>query len=160
MSWLNGPAQARELTLTQHLQRRPHLQEKYSAFIETLWNSERVPLRLLELCRLRLAAIHGCQEQWQQRRDGITLSADDLAQLQRGALASFSVLEQQALTLAELMPHAHHEITDQQIAALRPQLDDAGIVSLLTALAFFDVNARMSCALGASATNNTEPGVH
>lgn len=150
-NWIQPGAPAQ--TLAQYLQLQPALQQKYQAFMDALWNDERVPERLLEICRLRLAAIHDCASEWAERRQGIALNGAQLRALEQGgealcAAQTFTALEQKALKLAEQMPHGHHEIADAQVAALRVELGNAGTIALLNALAFFDVNARLSKVLG------------
>ncbi|MGI9328560.1 MAG: carboxymuconolactone decarboxylase family protein [Pseudomonadales bacterium] len=149
MSWASTTPKTQ--TLTDHLAVQPQLQAKYQQFMATLWDAERVPTRLLELARLRIAAIHDCEEQWLQRHPDVRLKAHELAALQQGRREGFDELAQLVLEVAELMPLNHHEISDAQVAALRHALDEGGTVAVLTALAFFDVNARLSKTLGATA---------
>ncbi len=148
MNWTSLAPQAQ--TLDEQLAVQPQLQAKYQQFMATLWNAERVPTRLLELARLRIAAIHDCEEQWLQRHPDVPLASEELAALRQGSRECFDELAQLVLEIAELMPLNHHEISDVQVAALRHALDERGTVALLTALAFFDVNARLSKTLGAT----------
>jgi hypothetical protein len=64
------------------------------------------------------------------------LAAQDLQQ--------FSREEQAALQVAELMPYQHHSVEDDDVERLRELFGNTGCVTLLTALAFYDVNVRLS----------------
>lgn len=59
MSWLHGVHDAPS-AFEGVLGLRPELLRLYRAFYSTLWNRDLVPVpaRLLELCRLRIAALH------------------------------------------------------------------------------------------------------
>ena len=139
------------------LAQRPELLARYRSFISTLSNHERVPQRTLELCRLRVAAIHQCTQEWQLRSPVVVLQPHELDDLQRGVFARFSAAEQAALAIAEQLPYAHHSISDSDVAKVREGLGDAGAVALLTNVAFFDVTCRMKLTLGIqSSTSQAE----
>lgn len=125
----------------------------YRKFLETLWR-EQDP-RLLELCRMRIAAIHGATEVWSP----VTvpplqppLTDAVLAALQVGLTDAnrslFTATERAALVVAELMPHGQHQISAAQTAALETVLGSPQAIALLTAMAFFDVSTRLSLSLG------------
>ncbi len=125
------------------LANRPELLSHYRSFYLKLWHGGLVPVRVLELCRLRIAFIHGATAELavRHRQAGV-------ADLERDALARmdfsvFSDAEQAALTLAELMPHQHHAIDDAQVDRVRQLFGESGTVNLLAALAFFDVTSRL-----------------
>lgn len=141
MSWLPSvdAATAFEAVLGQ----RPALLERFRPFYASLWNEQRVPARVLELCRQRIAAIHDCPAEMLLRDARVALDETTRAALRVGDIARFAAAEQAALTLAERMPFDHHGIDDGMVAAAREHFGDAGTVSLLTALAFFDVVARL-----------------
>ncbi len=148
MTWLEGNATA-ATDLSSVLSARPELLARYEAFYSTLCQSDAVPDRLRELCRLRIAAVHGCSDEW-QRHDG-HCSAAELAALERGDFTAFSRDEQQALAVADTIPFNHHGLRDEQVHAVRAVLGDKGTVALLTACAFFDVVCRWKITLGVSA---------
>ena len=50
--------------------------------------------------------------------------------------------EAAALAVADRIPYQHHQLDDEEVAAVRQFFGDAGCVTLLTALAFFDVSCR------------------
>ncbi len=139
------------------LAQRPELLSRFRTFMATLNNGDRVPRRMLELCRLRVAAIHECTQEWQLRTPGVQLLPAELDDLQRGVFARFSADERAALAIAEQLPYAHHNVSDADVEAVRLVLAEAGTVALLTSIAFFDVSCRMKLTLGiASATTHAE----
>ena len=142
MGWLVDE----DCTFEELLALRPALQEKYGAFLESLRLEGEVPERILTLCRARVAQIHGRPVQ------GIT---DEEAEwLAAGEAGSLSEAERAALALAERMPFGHHYIEDQEVERVKQHLGNSGAVTLLTALAFFDVNCRLD------ATFNGGPDVN
>jgi alkylhydroperoxidase family enzyme len=147
MTWLTENDDARS-ALEGVLGLRPELLSRYRAFYATFWEDGLVPPRTLELCRLRVAAIHECEAEWLIRDVNVGLSDDELRQLRSGQFDSFSNDEQAALAVAEQIPHQHHQITDDDIRALEETLTPAGAVSLLTAIAFFDAASRLKLVLG------------
>lgn len=139
------------------LAQRPELLTRFRDFMATLNNSDGVPQRTLELCRLRVAAIHDCAQELQLRTPGVQLRPAELEDLQRGEFARFSADEQAALAVAEQLPYAHHNVSDADVEAVRLVLGEAGTVALLTSIAFFDVNCRMKLTLGiVDATTSAE----
>ena len=48
---------------------------------------------------------------------------------------------------AEKMPFQYHFIEDKEVEAIKLAFGDAGCVSLLTALAFFDVSCRLNATM-------------
>jgi hypothetical protein len=141
------------------LGQRPELLQRYRAFYHTFWEDGLVPRRTLELCRLRIAAIHGCNQEWLIRDAGVGLTDAELAALKGGEFASYSPAEQIALAIAEQIPYQQHQITDAQMADVDRELGAAGAVSLLTACAFFDVGCRLRIVLdvGAEPAELAEP---
>lgn len=147
MSWLTGEDNAPS-ALEGVLGLRPELLSRYRAFYATFWEDGLVPPRTLELCRLRIAAIHECEAEWLIRDATVGLSDEELKQLQAGRFDGYSSDEQAALAVAEQIPHQHHQISDADIQTLEHLLTPAGAVSLLTAIAFFDVASRLKLVLG------------
>ncbi len=144
-------AQAAASELEGVLAHRPELASRYRAFMQSLRSEAALPPRLLELCRLRIAHVHGCTAELAVRDDGVELSAPELDELAGGRFERFDEAEQAALEIAELIPFAHHQLSDAQVARADVALGHAGCVALLTALAFFDVTCRLKMTLGFSA---------
>ena len=125
---------------------RPELLSRYKAFYSALWNDGLVPRRVLELCRLRIAAIHECAAEWAVRDADVALGELEAAALKRGDFVPFTASEQAALTIAEQFPFQHHAVSDGDVAAAAEAFDDKGAVALMVALAFFDATCRWKLA--------------
>jgi hypothetical protein len=145
MSWITETAATTSLEAI--LGQRPELLERYRAFYKTFWEDGLVPRRTLEICRLRIAHIHECAAELAIRDAQVPLAAAEVAGLKRGDFSGFLAAEQVALNLAEQIPYQHHQITDAQMADAAAELTTPGAVSLLTALAFFDVGCRLRIVL-------------
>jgi hypothetical protein len=145
MSWI-GETDA-DTPLERVLGQRPELLARYRRFLQALRQDGPVPRRLLELTRLRVAAIHDCEAEWLIRDAGAGVDVDELAALAAGHLDAFAEGERAALAVAEQVPYAHHQISDADVATLKRLLGPAATVTLITALAFFDVACRLKLVL-------------
>ena len=128
---------------------RPELLAGFEKFQASIAECKVLSPRVLELCRLRVAAIHGAQEVWQMRDPAVQLADEELQALQSGDIhaACFSAADSAALAVAEAMPYNHHGLEDRQVAALSEAYTHEGCVNLLTAVAFFDVSCRWQLVL-------------
>ncbi len=142
------------------LAHRPELQARYRAFMQSVCGDGNVPPRILELCRVRIAQIHGCAAELELSDAAAPLTAAEKDQLAAGQLDDFTDAEQAALAIAEMMPYAHHQLDDAAVARADERLGHAGCVALLTALAFFDVNCRLKLTLGLDATAQSLSAEH
>ena len=88
MSWIT-PADA-QTALEAALSHRPELLERYRAFYGSFWEDGLVPRQILELCRLRIAAIHDCDAEWQVRDAQVELTPAQLAGLRSGRFDAFA----------------------------------------------------------------------
>jgi alkylhydroperoxidase family enzyme len=131
------------------LAHRPELLRRFRAFYESFWQAGLVDHRLLELCRLRIAAIHGCEQEWVIRDARVGVPALALAALRRGDTSAFTEPEQAALAVAERIPHQQHALLDEEVARIREGLGEDGCVALLNALALFDAICRLKLVLDA-----------
>ncbi|MGV0034098.1 MAG: hypothetical protein ACNYPE_03765 [Candidatus Azotimanducaceae bacterium WSBS_2022_MAG_OTU7] len=120
---------------------RPALQTKYATFLDAIESSDAVSERVFLLCRVRIAQIHG------QPAEG--LCVEDTEMLQSQQFDAFSLAEQTALAVAEKIPFQHHFLEDAEVEAIKREFGDAGCVSLMTALAFFDVSCRLNATITA-----------
>ena len=125
---------------------RPELLTRYKAFYSALWDDSLVPRRILELCRLRIAAIHDCAAEWVVRDAGVALDSPEAAALKHGDFAAFAASEQAALAIAEQFPFQHHAVSDADVATAAEAFGEAGAVALMVALAFFDATCRWKLA--------------
>jgi hypothetical protein len=153
------PAKDAKTPFESVLAHRPELLTRYRAFLSSLWSEGLVPRRILELCRLRVAAIHDCEQEWIIRDAEVALSQDQLDSLKSGQLEPFNAAEQAALVVAERMPYQHHQLTDGEVDAVKQTIGDAGCVSLLNAVALFDANCRLKLTfdVGAEAMTLGQP---
>jgi alkylhydroperoxidase family enzyme len=141
MSWIAALDGATQFEAV--LQQRPELLRRFRTFYATLWTAGGLPVRVLELCRLRIAAIHDCEAEWAIRDARVALDPAILAALRQGRCEDCAADEQAALAVAEQLPYAHHAITDADVERLNAAFGASGTVALLTALAFFDVICRL-----------------
>ncbi len=141
MSWIEGVAPA-GAPMEELFAARPELLVRYKAFYGAIWEEGPVPERVLEICRQRIAAIQGCEQERRVRDTRVALSAEELRALAKGSSAPFNEAERIALALAEKIPYQHHEISDAEVAGAERAFGAPGAVALLIALSFFDVGCR------------------
>ncbi len=125
------------------LAHRTVLLDKYRSFRSSLQQNGFVSERVFELVRRRVAYIHGCEAELAMVDAQVNLTPNEEEALGCGEFACFSAAEQSALTLAELVPHSVHSITDDLIHEVSAQFGHPGCVALLTAVAFYDVECRL-----------------
>ena len=128
---------------------RGELLAKYAQFYATLWRNGHVPRRTLELCRRRIAAIHDCAAESSIEDAAAALTASEADQVRQGDFAAFTEAECAALAVAEKISFLHHDVSDDDVERIRAALGDAGAVTLLTALAFFDATTRLRIVMNA-----------
>lgn len=131
---------------------RPNLYADYRRFVALFWERSLVDPVLLELCRLRIAQLHGCRAELAIRyQPAVEAGLDEakIAALPRaGRAPEFSEGERACIAFAELFASDPHAITDADAAAVVAHLGDAGTVALVQALAIFDGFARFRLLLG------------
>jgi len=148
MSWLESAADAAS-PFEGVLSLRPELLLLYRTFYGTLWDHHLVAANLLELCRLRIAAIHDCEAERAIRHATAGVTDEQVAALADWrAAACFSPAERAVLAFAEKMPWQHQGVTDDDVAAVRTHLTDPQVVALTVALTLFDANCRLRLVLG------------
>ena len=136
---------------TDLLAARPELAEHRATLLDGIWRDSGVPPRLLELARLRVAAL---------LRDEVGSATPTPAAVAAGfdedlvdALSSwptdtrFTPTDRVALAVAEQFVMDCHGITDAQVAELRDALGDQPTVGFLIALALFDGFSRAATVL-------------
>lgn len=119
----------------------------------------RLPAVLRELVTLRVATVVGCS--WcvdfgtmLSLREG--MDADRLAQLHRHADSDvFTAVEKRALAYADAVTDQPMTVTDAQVAALRDDLGDDGLVELTYLVALENSRSRFNGALGITAQGFT-----
>ena len=130
-------------TFVEALALRPALQEKYITFLKAIESTESVPQRVFVLCRARIAQIHG------QDTQGVTTDEKKILKSQRHEMLGSDA--KIALVIAEKIPFQHHLIDDVEVETAKVAFGEDGCVSLLSALAFFDVTCRLNAAISGDA---------
>ena len=149
MTWLAATAPGRT-PLQEVTALRPELQPLLDAYLAETW-AACDPL-LLELCRLRVAALHGDRTQQQLRHAGAVeagLTEQLVAALPHYHDApGFTDHQRRCLAYAEQYVVDVHGITDADASAVKAGMDDAGFVAFTVALGLFDGIGRMRLVLG------------
>ena len=110
------------------------LLEKYKKFIGSTIETHDVPLNVLDACNSRIRQIHGLEAANNDNNE-------DSASAEKA-------LEFSALKVAEKIVSNAHDIQDSDLLSLREAFGASGVVQLITALAFFDVECRLELASG------------
>lgn len=132
---------------------RPELLDHFKAFYGALWDEELLEPQLLELLRLRIAQIHGCEAELAVRFDGAGLSDDKLDALSHWRNSDiFDDKDRALLAYAEQIPFAHHAISDESAAEVRSHLGEAGYVAYSIAVSMFDSICRLKMVMAMATT--------
>jgi alkylhydroperoxidase family enzyme len=149
MSWLDAGAPG-ATPFQQLLGLRPELQPLVNEYLAAAWAASD-PV-VLELCRLRIATLHGDRAQQRLRHD--TAVAAGLTEQQIAALPRhhdsplFTDHQRRCIAYAEQYVIDVHGITDTEAEAIRAEIGDDGFVAFTVALGLFDGLGRMRLALG------------
>jgi len=151
MSWVLG---AGEHSFAELMAVRPNLAAGVAAFSDLLWCAPGIDPVTLELCRLRVAQLHGARAALAERRPeafAAGLTEERIARLaDYGRDPGFSARERACLELSELFVMDPSAIDDACFVAVRDALGEPGTVALLEALAVFDGFSRAQVMLDAS----------
>jgi alkylhydroperoxidase family enzyme len=151
MSWLpdSGPGPddfARTFAL------RPDLFEAWREFAGLFWEKRLVDPVLLELCRLRIAQLHGAAYPLSTRTLEASEAGLDETKIARLAdwwkQPGFSDLERACLRFAEQFVLDAQALSDEEARPVVAALGDAGTVAFVEALAIFDGFGRFCRMLG------------
>jgi alkylhydroperoxidase family enzyme len=149
MSWL--PKQSAGATpLDRTFGLRPNLYEAWRDFMAAFWERGVLDPVILELCRLQVARIHGCEAELAVRHRAAVesgLREEQVEALGRSE-ASFDAAQRACLRFTEMFVRDPHAITDEDAAAVVAELGEAGLVALAEALALFDGFCRFRLMLG------------
>ncbi|HEX5066393.1 MAG TPA: carboxymuconolactone decarboxylase family protein [Myxococcota bacterium] len=134
---------------------RKNLLEDFRSFYALFWEAHLVDPVILELCRLRIAQLHGCEAELRVRYQPALdagLTEEKIAALaDAGDSPLYSDAERACVALAELFAMDPHAITDADATRVVAVLGDAGTVALVEALALFDGFTRFRLMLGVEA---------
>jgi alkylhydroperoxidase family enzyme len=152
MTWLPETAPGATTPLDRCFGLRPVAYERFRELYGGLWDPAVIDLRLLELCRLRIATIVGCDGEravrFSDAVDAGVTEADVAALPAWPSSPRFSPAERAAIAYAEQYVMDPHELTDEHFATLHEHLDEPALATLSLAVAMFDALARFRLALG------------
>jgi AhpD family alkylhydroperoxidase len=151
VSWL--PEEADGVTpLDRVFGLRPDLYEPFRAFYALFWQQDLVDAAVLELCRLRVAQLLGCESELRVRYApalAAGLSEQQVAELAQWPTATaFTDAQRAALAFAEQFVIDPHGIAGPVRDAVREHFTLPEIVALTEALALFDGFQRFRLILG------------
>jgi alkylhydroperoxidase family enzyme len=157
MSWLPDAAEG-DTPLDRVFGLRPDLYDPFRAFYAVFWSDRLLDPVVLELCRLRVAQLLGCQSEQRVRyrpaRDA-GLTEEQVAQLPAWPQGpAFTDAQRAALALAEQFVLDPHGIDDERRDAVIDHFGLPGLVALCEALALFDGFCRFRMILGVAAPAN------
>jgi alkylhydroperoxidase family enzyme len=160
VTWLTERVHA-ATPLHEVLDLRPELAELLDDYLAQTW-CDGNPV-LLELCRLRIATLHGDTAQQRLRHDtamAAGLTEEKIAALPRYADSSlFSDHERTCLAYAEQYVIDVHGITDADADAVKRGMSDADFVAFTVALGLFDGLGRMRLLLGVGDPSTDGPRI-
>lgn len=141
-------------TLDDVLANAPAVHEAFGRFNEALWSQPYLPAPIMELCRLRLARLHGCDAELRRRTSqalAAGLDESKVAALPRWPDdPRFDAAEKACLGFAEVYFQDPGAITDELADAVKTVLGEPALVALVEALGIFDGFTRLSVLLDAS----------
>ena len=156
MTWL--PEQAPGRTgFERVLGLRPELRDDFEAFADLIWNRGGLSPVTLELCRLRVAQILGCDGELRRRSasaQAAGLTEETIAALDDWRNSErFYPPEQACLALTEKFVLDPRGVSDADVAAVTAHLSPAQVVALVEALALLDGFMRFRAILAADAAD-------
>lgn len=138
-SWL---ATAPDGTLDGLLSVRPELAALHEPFAATVWEDRLVDPVVLELCRVRIAQLHGdAAEAARRTPEGLAAGCGGelFEALPRWpADPAFTAVQRAALAVAEQFVVDAHGVTDEQVAELVDHLGAGATVAFTAAVGLFD----------------------
>jgi alkylhydroperoxidase family enzyme len=141
MSWLPEAGPGRD-DFERSFSLRPDLFAAWREFASIFWEKRLVDPVLLELCRLRIAQLHGAQHPLSLRTPEARAAGLDEAKIARLAewwkQPGFSDLERACLRFAEQFVLDAQAMSDEEARPVVTALGDAGTVAFIEALAIFD----------------------
>lgn len=126
----------------------PDIESAFHAVWEALGRQHHLPAAILELARLRLAAMHRADREMALRSPWANgLSEPKAALVLAGnwhRAADFAASEKAVLAFAEIYAQGAEFITDELAADIQSHFGDAGLVCLIEALGFIDARIRLA----------------
>jgi alkylhydroperoxidase family enzyme len=150
VSWLPGRAPG-ATPLDRVFGLRPNLYAAWRDFEAVFWERGLLEPGLLELCRLRVAQLLGCESALGLRHGPAGLPAVSERRVEAlddwASSPLFSAAERACLAFAEMFVRDPHAIADADAAAVVEQLGQKGLVALCEWLALCDGFSRFRIAL-------------
>ena len=126
----------------------PDIESAFHAVWKALGRQHHLPAAILELARLRLAAMHRADREMALRSPWASgLSEPKAALVLTGSwhrAADFAASEKAVLAFAEIYAQGAEFITDELAADIQSHFGDAGLVCLIEALGFIDARIRLA----------------
>jgi alkylhydroperoxidase family enzyme len=138
----SGSSSARGSRYAEVAARLPRIGRPFADLYRSFWTLQSVPPSTLELCRLRLAQLHGSDLAWQHQEVAV---GDERRQGLRQWPGSdlFSPAEKACLELCEVHAMDARAITDDQADAVKAHYGEVGYVAVVQALGVFDAVIRL-----------------
>ncbi|MDB4476472.1 hypothetical protein N9052_02710 [bacterium] len=137
MSWLAGDD--RQSIIGQ----LPALAAPLGNLYQALWSQSHVPPAVLELCRLRLAQLHGSEVEWRRRE--VTLAFGEAQALDQWESSElFGGNLRACLAFTEVYAMDAQALTDAHADLVKSYYGEAGLVLLVEALGILDGMTRLS----------------
>lgn len=121
----------------------------YEEFCESVWRQPHLPAEVLELCRIRLAQLHGARDALRWRHPAAQ-AAPDIERRSASVLAGtwlrdgvLTDAERAALGFAELYAQGAGAITDEVALEVKRHFGEPGLVALIEALGVIDGRIRL-----------------
>ena len=141
MSWLSESGPGRD-DFERVFALRPDLFETFREFAGIFWEKRLVDPVLLELCRLRVAQLHGAAYPLSLRMREASAAGLDETKIAKLATwwrePGFTDLERAALRFAEQFVLDAKAMSEEEARPVVAALGDAGTVAFVEALAIFD----------------------
>lgn len=131
------------------LAHRPEMLKNFLSFYASVGRS--LDRKLYELIYLRVSLINGCRYCTQHHiasSKRVGLSAEDWTALKAGNYSRYSEKERVALTYAEKLTRAPHEITEADFDGLKKNFSEAEIVDLHMLAGLANLTNRVTDPLG------------
>jgi alkylhydroperoxidase family enzyme len=135
-------------SVTVELGASPDIEDAFHSVWEALGHQNHLPPALLELARLRLAAMHRADDEMAMRSPWATgLSEQKAASTLAGNWhrdPNFNASDRAILAFTEVYAQGAEFITDELAADVKDHFGDTGLVCLIEALGFIDARIRLA----------------
>lgn len=131
--------------ITAVLHGHPDIAEALDATHRASWAA--VDHRLLELCRIRVAQLLGCDEEADARTPGVAVTADELASVSAWPTSPcFDATDRAVLAWCEQFVIDVAAMDDSTVTPVRDHLGDGGLIDLTNALLVIEQRQRLRMA--------------